>query len=507
MASQMKQDAGLTSSSSATSERDIPPVLAVPAAASLEMVDEEEEDEEETESSTDSDGSISGATPIPSMPDEANAWSEGVDTTSNKQSAPPPRQEDITPLEGGSVLCHIKVGELRFLCPVSREIDPLIPLAFLHKVVEVLQEYLVGSTDPTLLTEDLLCDHFDVVYQLLEEMLDGEGNVLLTEINSLKDIVLPPSWLDKLVKTVGLNSASERSRTTLASPLPWRRPNSKYAKNEVYLDLVETVDGIVQSDGTPLALDVWGRLECSAHLTGMPELVVSFNAPSMIENAAWHPCIRQRTWSEKQKLCFIPPDGTSELGTFHIRSTTSGAMGRSALAEKNKALPIAVVVELGDYTASQGGLPFEIQVEPSLAQSNTLEHVCIEWLLGDGVHGVDAAPQIQGIASKLASSSDIGTIPNMAQAAGSMVFDRKRQLLRWSIPSLSPTTMAVLQGTIMSTGPSRPSYAVQVQFSMAGYSLTGLRTSSIQLQQEDYVPNKGARTLLMGQLEFRRLLT
>ena len=95
-----------------------------------------------------------------------------------------------------------------------------MPLAFLRKVVHVLQEYLVGSTNPELLTEEVLCEHFDVVYQLIEEMLDGEGHVLLTEVNALKDIVLPPSWLDKLIQTVGLDASADRGRTSLTSPVP-----------------------------------------------------------------------------------------------------------------------------------------------------------------------------------------------------------------------------------------------------------------------------------------------
>lgn len=116
-------------------------------------------------------------------------------------------------------------------------VDPAVPLAFLHKVVSVLQDYLVGSTDPALLTEELVCEHFDIVYELLEEMLDGEGNVLMTEVNSLKDIVLPPSWLDKLVKTVGLNSYAKplitdpRSARAPLLPRPShggvRRPNTQ----------------------------------------------------------------------------------------------------------------------------------------------------------------------------------------------------------------------------------------------------------------------------------------
>ena len=54
------------------------------------------------------------------------------------------------------------------------------------------------------MTEDVIRDNFDIVYQLFEEILDKDGNVLTTEVNTLKSLVMPPSWVDKIVKAVGV---------------------------------------------------------------------------------------------------------------------------------------------------------------------------------------------------------------------------------------------------------------------------------------------------------------
>lgn len=381
-----------------------------------------------------------------------------------------------------------------------------MPLAFLRKVVHVLQEYLVGSTNPELLTEEVLCEHFDVVYQLIEEMLDGEGHVLLTEVNALKDIVLPPSWLDKLIQTVGLDASADRGRTSLTSPVPWRRPNSKYSKNEVYMDLFETLSGIVSADGSPVALDLWGRMECTAHLSGLPELLISLNAPELVENAAWHPCIRRAVWTEQKKLSCVPPDGHCELGTYHLRASRAAGTsvrGEASIAHLQQALPLSVHTSLQGWDAAQGGLPFTVTLEPTLSSTHTLEDVYIEWRLGEHVHGVDAAAQLQGLSSKASVSSDIGTIPHAAGAPGSVIYDRKHQLLRWTIPRLVPTHKTVLRGTILASQACRPLYALQVRFTIVGLSLSGMRISSIQLEHEAYTPTKSARTLLTGQLEWR----
>jgi AP-3 complex subunit mu len=69
-----------------------------------------------------------------------------------------------------------------------------LPLSFLHTLVSVLKLYL---GDP--LTEESIRENFDVVYQLLEEMLDETGQPLNTEYNALRDIVREPSWMQNLM--------------------------------------------------------------------------------------------------------------------------------------------------------------------------------------------------------------------------------------------------------------------------------------------------------------------
>lgn len=82
------------------SDRDLPPILPVPHADAASKDNASEEHDSDTSEA-------------PSLPDEANEWSDAARARSP--------EEQVVELEGGSVLCHIKVGELRFLCPVSRE--------------------------------------------------------------------------------------------------------------------------------------------------------------------------------------------------------------------------------------------------------------------------------------------------------------------------------------------------------------------------------------------------
>ena len=77
------------------SERNVSPVLAVDAAVGIDDADTDTDDQ--TELNTDSDEL------------SENVWRDQA----------PHHDEELD--EGGAVVCHIKVGELRFLCPVSRD--------------------------------------------------------------------------------------------------------------------------------------------------------------------------------------------------------------------------------------------------------------------------------------------------------------------------------------------------------------------------------------------------
>lgn len=95
-----------------------------------------------------------------------------------------------------TLLFNIVHNNLLFLSPTTSEIEPLLVLEFLHRVIDVLEDYL-GS--PLLGTK--IEANYDIVAQLLNEMCD-DGFPFTTEPNALRDVVLPPSLMGKLLSNV-----------------------------------------------------------------------------------------------------------------------------------------------------------------------------------------------------------------------------------------------------------------------------------------------------------------
>ena len=75
-------------------------------------------------------------------------------------------------------------------------------------------------------------------------MLDN-GHPLTTERNALRDIVIPPSLLNKILSATGVSGLSKASSNPFSSPIPWRKMGIKHNNNEIYFDMIEDMRAIV----------------------------------------------------------------------------------------------------------------------------------------------------------------------------------------------------------------------------------------------------------------------
>ena len=86
---------------------------------------------------------------------------------------------------------------LLFLCPSSKDVEPLAVLEFLHRVIDVFEDFLGAP-----LIAPKIENNFDIVAQLLGEMCDG-GVVCNTEPNALRENVEVSGLIGKLLTQVG----------------------------------------------------------------------------------------------------------------------------------------------------------------------------------------------------------------------------------------------------------------------------------------------------------------
>lgn len=244
------------------------------------------------------------------------------------------------------------------LC-LNREKDnvtnPLFPNRFLQKLVRVGEDYFGAPLAPAKLSANS-----DTLTLLINEMIDS-GLPHVTDTNNLKNLVLLKSLLSTIIKA-GNQLASAATNKTLSSlstgpississesdEIPWRKTNVKYTNNEMFVDVVESVNAILRPTKkkntlkllsnsnfdsafyssstlptstklTPVTRTITGSIEFISHISGVPQLQILFNsAVANMEAVMLHRCINYETWKSSRALSFIPPDGSSTLLDYTI---------------------------------------------------------------------------------------------------------------------------------------------------------------------------------------------
>merc|ERR1712070_1127297 len=181
-----------------------------------------------------------------------------------------PNPEDLCPVLSTHkhYMVHVYRFDLFFLCILQAEVPPLLVIEFIHKICDVLKDYL-GEV-----REDVVKENFVLLYQLLDEMMDN-GFPLTTEPNILKSMILPPTTLGRMVGSVtGTGPATVVAELPdgSLSNVPWRKAGVKYSNNEIYFDIIEEIDCIIDSSGALVTCEVHGHIQTNCRLTGMPDL-------------------------------------------------------------------------------------------------------------------------------------------------------------------------------------------------------------------------------------------
>ena len=104
----------------------------------------------------------------------------------------------VTEINPATLVFSVIHDRILFLATSSTEIEPLLVLEFIHRMIDALGDFL-GSP----LLANKIEASYDVVAQLLGELCDA-GLVATTEPNALREVVEAPSWMGKLLSGVAL---------------------------------------------------------------------------------------------------------------------------------------------------------------------------------------------------------------------------------------------------------------------------------------------------------------
>lgn len=367
-------------------------------------------------------------------------------------------------------LVSVLKKEVFFLAVLDREVPPLFIMELLHRIGDTFVDYF-GSCD-----EASIKDNFSLVYQLLEEMIDY-GMPLTTEPNALKAMISPPSVMGRL-QTIATGKSSQISDVLpdgTISSMPWRKAGVKYAQNDIYLDIIEEVDAIVDRNGQVVSSEVTGSVQATCRLSGVPDLSLSFSDPDVIDDCSFHPCVRYSRFERDRVVSFVPPDGAFELMRYRVSTAA------------NVSAPIYVTPQISLRDDMAGGRG-RIQIQLGHKATSSL-------ILGGGIKSSQVP--IEDVALEIPFPKCVKTA-TLSATVGAVLYDEATKIARWTIGKLHPSAkLAQLTGLLVIQGNSADVElpTIQVLWKVPAASISGIQIAALQLLNEKYRPYKGVRTI------------
>eukprot|EP00823_Brevimastigomonas_motovehiculus_P006871 TRINITY_DN5891_c0_g1_i1.p1 TRINITY_DN5891_c0_g1~~TRINITY_DN5891_c0_g1_i1.p1 ORF type:complete len:419 (+),score=100.09 TRINITY_DN5891_c0_g1_i1:56-1312(+) len=353
-------------------------------------------------------------------------------------------------------LIHTYRFGLFFLSAVQKEVSPLMILEAHQKIVETFLQYFGMKLD-----ESVIKDNFSLIYQLLDEMIDG-GFPSTTELNQLTDMIVPPSISSKLFQSVsGEFAVKDDLPGHVLSKIPWRKVDVKYVSNEIYFDIVEQLDCIMNANQQLINCTVYGDIKCNCRLSGMPDLTLSFTRPQLMEDVALHRCVRINRFQREKLISFVPPDGAFTLLSYRLRNV-------------NQALPIVIRPHIS--TPKNGIARVSVSVSTRYLQDKLVEGCVLTLPL-----------------PKSTKSMSITSV------SGTVKLDQITKVIHWDLGTLKDEQKSgyLLEGTFtMPTDTVLDELpTISAEWSVKTFCFTGLKVDGLGIRGVKYKPFKGVRSV------------
>ncbi|KAH8200101.1 hypothetical protein TruAng_005722 [Truncatella angustata] len=360
-------------------------------------------------------------------------------------------------------------ADILYLATSSSEIEPLLVLEFLHRIVDVLEEFL-GA--PVLAHK--IEANYDVVAQLLTEMCDA-GIVNTTEPNALRDVVEVEGFLGKLLGGLslpnkpglapGLNAPAFSPLAAQNGPaLPWRRANVRHTSNELYADVVETLSVTLAPSGRPIAAFANGTIAFTSKVSGVPDITMNLtgregkhNLANVMELPVFHPCVRLNRWNTSPgELSFIPPDGRFILAGYEVDLLPFSNGKSGSLSSNSLQLPVSLEVKTGlGPTGSDFDIRLQINRIPG-ARGPTGPSgrggASGARTFGGPQSGTAADPSLHDVAVTIPLPSDVRNLSDVRPSKGDATYNPGDKFLEWHIPQKelsSGTSYYSLKATVL----------------------------------------------------------
>ena len=360
---------------------------------------------------------------------------------------------------------HITQNNITLVAAGSSNMNAALIVSFLYKVVEIFKAYFGGEFD-----ENSIRKNFVLIYELLDEIMDfGFPQILEPEV--LKQYITQGGFRKEIGEQQIKGALIQATGVT-----SWRPEGIKHKRNEVYIDVIESVNVQMSSKGTVLRSEVSGQIVMKSKLSYMPECQFGMNDKlSMtsdrprdkgitIEDVKFHQCVKLGQFDKDRAVTFIPPDGVFELMTYRVT--------------ENINLPFKLMPLV--YEAAKDKLEFSLKIKAAFDRSVFASNVVI----------------------KIPVPKNTGKC-NVFSSSGKARYEPEQQAIMWRIRRFPGDTEynfraeVQLAATNVEKVWSKP--PVSMEFQVPMFTASGLRVRFLRvIERHNYKPTKWIRYITKG---------
>jgi len=230
----------------------------------------------------------------------------------------------------GTNFVYIRHENLYLVACSRSNANPAMTLHFLQSLVHIFSAYF--NEGKKLFNEERIRDNFTLVYELLDEVMDF-GYPQNSSVETLQLYINT----GKMKADFAANQAELMPEIT--GKIDWRNKDIFHRKNEVFIDVTESVGLLMSASGQVLRSEVNGVVTMKSLLSGMPECKFGLNDKVAMDkekkkkagrrpqvelaDCTFHRCVQLGKFDADRSITFIPPDGKFDLMKYRITSNVN----------------------------------------------------------------------------------------------------------------------------------------------------------------------------------------
>lgn len=256
------------------------------------------------------------------------------------------REEDgtLTPLiwTQECSFAFIKHNNIYVVATTQKNSNIALVFSLLHKICAVMEDYFKE------MEEESIRDNFVIIYELLDELVDF-GYPQTTDGKILQEYITQESHKLEVKPNVP---------PAVTNAVSWRPEGVKYRKNEVFLDVIESVNLLAGASGNVLRSEIVGAIKMRVYLSGMPELRLGLNDKILfestgrgksksveLEDVKFHQCVRLSRFDNDRTISFIPPDGEFELMSYRLNTHVKPLIWIESVIERHAHSRVEIMIK------------------------------------------------------------------------------------------------------------------------------------------------------------------